>query len=149
MTPMPEHEDFEDALKRVGKAIRAITSGDPEPYFACWSHATDVSLFAAGGSNPRGWPAVAEPLERIARHFEGHAGHVCEDEVVHVGEDLAVSIGFQRGDPGGDTADYAEETVLRVTHVYRREEGTWKIVHRHADSQHAAEAIRPKPRDRR
>ncbi len=22
---------------------------------------------------------------------------------------------------------------LRVTHVYRREEGSWKLVHRHAD----------------
>jgi ketosteroid isomerase-like protein len=146
MTPMPEHEDFEEARKRVGKAITAITSGDPEPYLACWSRGPDVTLFAAGGSNPRGWPAVAEPLERIGRHFEGHAGHVCEDELVHVSEDLAVSIGFQRGDPGGDAADDAEETLLRVTHVYRREEGMWKIVHRHADSQRAAEAIRPKPR---
>ena len=24
--------------------------------------------------------------------------------------------------------------TLRVTHVYRREDGEWKIVHRHADS---------------
>jgi ketosteroid isomerase-like protein len=119
MTPMPEHEDFEEARKRVGKAITAITTGDPEPYLACWSRGPDVTLFAAGGSNPRGWPAVAEPLERIARHFEGHRGHVCEDEVVHVSQDLAVSIGYQRGDPGGDAADDAEETLLRVTHVFR------------------------------
>jgi ketosteroid isomerase-like protein len=26
-----------------------------------------------------------------------------------------------------------EPITLRVTHVYRREDGEWKIVHRHAD----------------
>jgi ketosteroid isomerase-like protein len=26
-----------------------------------------------------------------------------------------------------------EPSTLRVTHVYRRENGEWKIVHRHAD----------------
>jgi ketosteroid isomerase-like protein len=27
--------------------------------------------------------------------------------------------------------------TLRATHVYRREEGRWRIVHRHADAQPA------------
>jgi ketosteroid isomerase-like protein len=28
--------------------------------------------------------------------------------------------------------------VLRVTQVYRREDGAWKVVHRHADEEHRA-----------
>ena len=27
------------------------------------------------------------------------------------------------------------EYVLRTTQVYRREDGTWKVVHRHADNE--------------
>jgi ketosteroid isomerase-like protein len=137
-------EDFNQALKRVEEAIKALTSGDPEPYVACWSHGADVTLFGAGGSNPRGWPAIAEPIRAIARHFVGHSGHVCENEVVHIGSDLAVTVGFQRGEPGGDDETPRQETILRVTHVYRHEDGVWKIIHRHADSQRAAEAERPK-----
>jgi ketosteroid isomerase-like protein len=30
-------------------------------------------------------------------------------------------------------ADPPQSTKLRVTHVYRREAGEWKIVHRHGD----------------
>lgn len=139
---MTDDADLAAAIARVGAAITKITSGDPEPYLACWSHADDVTIFAAGGSNPRGWPGVAEPLRRIARHFAGHAGHTVEEQVVHRSGDLAVTVGYQRGEYGGPT-QRAGEAVLRVTHVYRREDGEWKIIHRHADSQSAAEAVRP------
>ncbi len=29
---------------------------------------------------------------------------------------------------------YVETVLVRVTHIYRREDGAWKIVHRHADN---------------
>lgn len=40
-------------------------------------------------------------------------------------------MGFEhkRFDVDGEPADY----TLRVTHVYRREAGEWRIVHRHGD----------------
>ena len=43
-----------------------------------------------------------------------------------------------------------EPYILRVTHAYRREDGQWKIVHRHADALPAddgslAEALTEQP----
>jgi ketosteroid isomerase-like protein len=135
--------EFADVVDRVHKSITELTSGNPEPYIECWSHAEDITLFRAGGSNPRGWPDVTEPLRRIARHFAGHAGHTCDEESIYVGSDLAVAVGFQRGEPSG-AALPSDQALLRVTHVFRREGDAWKIIHRHADSQRAAEAIRPR-----
>jgi hypothetical protein len=36
-----------------------------------------------------------------------------------------------------------EPYTLRVTHAYRREDGEWKIVHRHADSVPATQGSPP------
>jgi ketosteroid isomerase-like protein len=33
--------------------------------------------------------------------------------------------------------------TLRVTHLYRREDGEWKIVHRHADRPRSIRAGKP------
>jgi ketosteroid isomerase-like protein len=45
--------------------------------------------------------------------------------------DLAYTVGYERGKVrmDGNPRVY----TLRVTHVYRREDRRWRIVHRHAD----------------
>jgi ketosteroid isomerase-like protein len=54
-------------------------------------------------------------------------------EVADVSEDLAYTVGYERFNGSIDGRPVSPMTV-RVTHVYRRENGEWKIVHRHGDS---------------
>jgi ketosteroid isomerase-like protein len=56
-----------------------------------------------------------------------------EAEEAIVNGDLAYTVGFERfnGSIGGRPV---EPITVRVTHVYRREDGEWKIVHRHGDN---------------
>jgi ketosteroid isomerase-like protein len=49
-----------------------------------------------------------------------------------VSGDLAYTVGYERFSDSTDGGP-VEPTTLRVTHVYRRENGQWKIVHRHGD----------------
>jgi len=45
---------------------------------------------------------------------------------------IAYTVAFEHktvGTPGGGRATY----TLRTTHVFRREDGEWRIVHRHGD----------------
>jgi ketosteroid isomerase-like protein len=46
--------------------------------------------------------------------------------------DLAYTVGYEKCTRSWDGGP-PESSTLRVTHVYRRENGEWKIVHRHAD----------------
>jgi SnoaL-like domain len=46
--------------------------------------------------------------------------------------DLAYTVGFERGEVSVDANAPASMTI-RVTHIYRRIDGEWYLVHRHAD----------------
>jgi ketosteroid isomerase-like protein len=66
-----------------------------------------------------------------------------EFEVIAAGAsgDLAYTVGYERNKVRveGMPRVYA----LRVTHVYRREDGRWRIVHRHADYPPSADTDMP------
>ncbi len=49
-----------------------------------------------------------------------------------VSSDLAYTVGYEHTSVSMDGVP-VEPYTLRVTHVYRREDGEWKIVHRHGD----------------
>ncbi len=52
----------------------------------------------------------------------------------HATPELAYAVWVERAKVKmGDMEDFAPST-LRVTMIFRPEEGTWKVVHRHADS---------------
>ena len=50
-----------------------------------------------------------------------------------VSGDLAYTVGFEHTAVSVDGVP-VEPYTLRVTHIYRREDGEWKIVHRHGDA---------------
>jgi ketosteroid isomerase-like protein len=47
--------------------------------------------------------------------------------------DLAHTIYIERGDMRAEGSEELRPFALRVTQIYRREAGDWKIIHRHAD----------------
>jgi hypothetical protein len=48
--------------------------------------------------------------------------------------DLAYSVWIEQGDASVVGLDEFRPQALRVTHIYRHEANTWKIIHRHADA---------------
>ena len=57
---------------------------------------------------------------------------VPEDVVSFESGDLAYTVGFERGEVSVD-ANAPTTMTIRVTHIYRRIDGEWYLVHRHAD----------------
>jgi hypothetical protein len=57
---------------------------------------------------------------------------VPEDVVSFESGDLAYTVGFERGEVSVD-ANAPTMMTIRVTHIYRRIDGEWYLVHRHAD----------------
>jgi ketosteroid isomerase-like protein len=129
---MTEVEEFLAAtLPRQLAAERAIHDGDVAPRMAMWTRADPVTLFGAwkGGS---GWDAVSAVFEHIAHQFSDCTSYEFELLAAGASGDLAYTVGFEHTSTSIDGAP--RTYTLRVTHVYRREDGDWKIVHRHGDA---------------
>ena len=132
-----QNEPFDHALARVLSAGQQFVEGDATAIKECWSHEADVSIFGAGGGQPCGWDEVRPSLEGGARLFrKGHVRGQLEVDVMAKGTsgDLAYTVGIERGRASMQGQDEPRPVLLRVTQIYRREVGMWKIVHRHADT---------------
>jgi ketosteroid isomerase-like protein len=68
----------------------------------------------------------------LATRFSNGTDYRFELVAAGASGDLAYTLGYERFSFSMDGGPVAPIT-LRVTHVYRREDGEWKIVHRHAD----------------
>jgi ketosteroid isomerase-like protein len=125
-------DSFPDALREVDAAIRAITAGDPEAYIALWDEHPDITLFGAWGPIERGPEALKHTFEAVGTRFGPAGGLDSEQVVAEVSGELAYTVGFERGDVQVDGGPVVPMTI-RVTQVYRRRNGRWRLAHRHAD----------------
>jgi ketosteroid isomerase-like protein len=127
-----ETEEFlKYMLPKQIAAERAIHAGNVEPRLALWSHRDPVTLRGAKLSG-KGWADVSAKFRTVASWFSDTTSY--EFEVIAAGAsgDLAFIVGYEHNvvKVNGVPKTY----TLRSTHVYRREDGEWKIVHRHADA---------------
>jgi ketosteroid isomerase-like protein len=140
LSRMSELEDFHQSfLPRFIDAQRAFHGGDPEPNIALWSTADSVTLFAIRGMRNVGSQALTETFRRVSSWFAGVSGYDWELIASDVNGDSAYTVGIERftASVQGGTPEAFE---VRSTHVFRREDGRWLAVHRHADRQPVSES---------
>lgn len=123
--------EFDAARAQVETALTAMRSGDPEPYIACFASTQEVTLFGAWGPIEHGHDRLASTFRWVASRFQGGTTASENVAVVESG-DVAYTVGFERGRAVVDGRASAPMTI-RVTHIYRRLDGRWYLVHRHAD----------------
>lgn len=120
-------------LDEYHQAGVAITNGDPDVYKRLYSRRDDVTLANPFGPPVRGWSAVSERLDGAAANYQDGEAVSFENVSTVVTPDLAYTVEIEsyRARVGG--AEEIAPVAVRVTTVFRRENDTWKVVHRHAD----------------
>lgn len=128
---MTETEDFLAAvLPDYVAAETAIHNGDPAPRKALWSRTEPLTLFGAAVSG-RGWQELAATFDWLGRSFSECTSY--ENELIAAGAsgDLAYHVAIERSSVSMNRTP--RTYALRVTTIFRREDGQWRIVHRHGD----------------
>ena len=125
--------DLDEFVRQCEEAWQVFVTGDPGPAMLLFSRRDDVTLANPWGPSATGWSEVSQTLEAAAARFRG--GHVSAFEVRSnsVAEDVAWWDEVERGQAMLGGRSELEDFALRVTSIYRREEGQWRIVLRHAD----------------
>jgi ketosteroid isomerase-like protein len=125
-------EFLETFVPRQEAADHALHNGDPGPRRELWSHESPVTVLGAFGVAASGWEEVDKLFEWVASQFSHGESFRLEVIAAGVSGDMAYTVGYEHSRVSrGDGA--VKPNRLRVTHVYRRENGEWKIVHRHGD----------------
>jgi ketosteroid isomerase-like protein len=127
-------EDLDRVIEKCRLALDGFVKGDPEPMKEMFSHREDVSLANPLGPPARGWGEVAETMDRAASNLTDGAMVAFEDVAKYVTPELAYTVWLERQQARVGGRRDVTPFVLRVTMIYRHEDTTWKVVHRHADT---------------
>ena len=125
--------DLNEFVDRYHRAVDEFFRGDPEPAKLLYSHREDASLANPFGPVAIGWPQVAETMERAASNYRDGGATGFETLAMLVTPDLAYLVEIERFQAKVGGPEEIVSGALRVTSVLRPEDGTWRIVHRHAD----------------
>ena len=129
---MSDLDDFLAAvLPRQHQVETALHRGDAAPRKAFWSESEPVTVLGAARS-ARNRAELESLFDWLAGRFS--KGESAQLEVIAAGVsgDLGYVVGYEHTTAsieGGAPKTYD----LRVTLIFRREGGTWRAVHRHAD----------------
>ena len=122
-----------EAVDESHRALAAIICGDVEPFMALYSDGEDITI-----GNPFGPFALGRERTRAAGSRA--AGNYRDGEILGFDrvatlatDDLAVVVEVERCSVRLADAPEPAQVALRVTSVYRREAGGWRLAHRHAD----------------
>ena len=126
-------DDFDEVLEQYHQALDDIMKGSAEGYKRVYSRRDDVTLANPFGPPARGWDEVAPTLERAASHYRDGEAIGFENVAKYVTPELAYTLEIERCQAKVEGREDVTPIAVRVTTIFRREEGEWKVVHRHAD----------------
>lgn len=134
---MSDRDDFLAWVQsRLRDAEIALHNGDAAPRRAIWSRNDPVTVLGAWKS-ATGQQEVSDLFGQLEATFSDCTSYTHEIIAAEVIGDMAYTAGYEhtQASVSGEPRTY----TLRATQIYRREDGEWKVAHRHADTVSDAE----------
>lgn len=127
---MSAEDEVRQASDRFYAALNSMVNGDTGPLGDIWSHSDTVTTMHPLGGRENGWDEVWGAWKGVAElASDGQVG--LDDQLIQAAGDMAYEVGTERG--AFTLAGNQVSIEQRVTNIYRREGGAWKIVHHHTD----------------
>jgi ketosteroid isomerase-like protein len=126
-------QDFDQVVEQNHAAVDEFARGNSKPLEQLYSRRDDVTLGNPFGPFVRGFDEVAETMERAATYYREGKATGFDLVAQEVTRDLAFVVEVERLTSKIGGSEKETPVSLRVTSIFRNEDGEWKLLHRHAD----------------
>jgi ketosteroid isomerase-like protein len=127
---MSEVEEVRKASRQFYAGLSHMAEGKGGQMAEIWSHAPTVTALHPIGGRQVGWDAVRASFDSVA-DLASEGEVALRDQLIQVEGNLAYEVGVEHG--SFKLAGTPIAIDHRVTNIYQRESGGWRIVHHHAD----------------
>jgi ketosteroid isomerase-like protein len=132
MTSRRAEQSFPAAVARLHAAMAQVANGDIGAITALYSHCSEATSFYGWGGYEKGWGAVAQRWDWASQQFKG--GSVSYENITTVvTAELAYATDIETFQARMAGMEGPTQWSNRVTHVFRFEDGEWRLLHRHAN----------------
>jgi len=129
---MTERAEFVNWVQSVlTDAEIAVHNGDAGPRRAIWSRNDPVTVLGAW-RNASGQQELDQLFAHLAESFSDCTSYEFELLEAEVRGDTAYTVGLEH--TSASVNGVPRTYTLRATQIYRREDGEWKVAHRHGSA---------------
>jgi len=127
---MSSKDEVREASSQFYKGLNRMIEGDLSLIEGIWSHEASVTAMHPVGDRDVSWEEVRNsflPFTEVA----SDGSIELRDQLINVLGDVAYEVGIESGQfklAGRDI-----KLGQRVTNIYKREGGKWKMIHHHTD----------------
>ena len=128
---MSGEDEVRKASQQFYAALNRMANGDSGGMADVWSHTATVTTMHPIGGREVGWDAVRASFEQVAK-VASEGKIELKDQLIRVAGDVAYEMGVEQGQL--KLAGHQAAIEHRVTNIYQRQAGAWKVVHHHTDT---------------
>ena len=127
---MTTKREIREVSTQFYAALTRMLNGDARALSDVWSHRSFVTAMHPLGGRQVGWGEVRKTWEQIAQRSSGGKVEL-QDQLIRLAGEIAYEVGVEHVEAklGGQIV----AAKIRVTNIYQREAGAWKITHHHTD----------------
>ena len=128
---MSAEDEVRKASTRFYRSLSKMANGDSSTMPDAWSQTGRVTAMHPIGGREVGWEAIKKSFDMVGQlASEGEVA--LKDQVINVIGDVAYEIGIEHGH--FKVAGNPISVEHRVTNIYQRQAGDWKMIHHHTDT---------------
>ena len=127
---MSDADGVRKASDQFYSALNRMAGGETDSMENIWQHHDSVTTMHPIGGRETGWKAVKGSFNAVAGVASDGKVEL-KNQIVRVVGDMAYEIGNEKGE--FKISGKQVNVDQRVTNIYQKEGGSWKLVHHHAD----------------